>query len=33
MSVIPLNVNRLNARTKDIDQLNGYKSKIHIYGV
>ena len=33
MSVITLNVNRLNAPTKDIDQLNGYKNKTYIYAV
>ena len=33
VSVITLNVNGLNAPTKDIDRLNGYKNKTHIYAV
>ena len=31
ISIIILNVNGLNAPTKDIDWLNGYKNKIDIY--
>ena len=31
--VTTLNVNRLNAPTKDTDWLNGYKNKTHIYAV
>ena len=31
--VITLNVNGLNAQPKDIDWLNGYKNKTHIYAV
>ena len=33
ISVITLNVNGLNAPTKDIGLLNGYKNKTHIYAV
>ena len=33
ISIITLNVNGLNAPTKDIDRLNGYKNKTHIYSV
>ena len=33
ISIITLNVNGLNAPTKDIDWLNGYKNKAHIYAV
>ena len=33
ISIIILNVNGLNAPTKDIDWLNGYKSKTHVYAV
>ena len=33
ISIITLNVNGLNAPTKDIDWLNGYKNKTHIYTV
>ena len=33
ISIITLNVNGLNAPTKDIDRLNGYKNKTHIYAV
>ena len=33
LSIITLNVNRLNAPTKDKDWLNGYKNKIPIYVV
>ena len=32
-SIITLNVNGLNVRTKDIDWLNGYKNKTGIYAV
>ena len=31
--IITLNVNRLNALTKDTDWLNGYKNKTYIYAV
>ena len=31
ISIITLNVNRLNASTKDTDWLNGYSNKTHIY--
>ena len=31
LSIITLNVNGLNAQTKDKDWLNGYKNKIPIY--
>ena len=33
ISTITLNVNGLNAPPKDIDWLNGYKNKTHIYAV
>ena len=33
VSVTTLNVNKLNASTKDTDWLNGYKNKTHIYPV
>ena len=33
ISITALNVNGLNAPTKDIDRLNGYKNKPHIYAV
>ena len=33
ISIITLNVNGLNSPTKDIDRLNGYKNKPHIYAV
>ena len=33
ISIITLNVNGLNATTKDIDWLNGYKNKTRIYTV
>ena len=33
ISIITLNVNGLNAPTKDIDWLNGYKNKTRIYAV
>ena len=33
ISIITLNVNGLNAPTKDIEWLNGYKNKTHIYAV
>ena len=33
VSVITLNVNGLNAPTKDTHWLNGYKNKTHIYAV
>ena len=33
LSIIILNVNGLNAPTKDTDWLNGYKNKTHIYAV
>ena len=33
ISIITLNVNGLNAPPKDIDWLNGYKNKAHIYAV
>ena len=33
ISIIALNVNGLNAQPKDIDWLNGYKNKTHIYAV
>ena len=33
ISIITLNVNGLNAPTKDIDWLNGYKNKTHIYAI
>ena len=29
--IITLNINGINAPTKDIDWLNGYKSRTHIY--
>ena len=32
-SIIILNVNGLNAPTKDTDWLNGYKNKTHIYAI
>ena len=31
--IITLNVNGLNAPTKDTDWLNGYENKIHTYAV
>ena len=31
VSIMTLNVNGLNAPTKDTDWLNGYKTKTHIY--
>ena len=31
--VTTLNVNRLNAPTKDTDWLDGYKNKTHLYAV
>ena len=31
VSIVTLNVNGLNAPTKDTDRLNGYKNKTHIY--
>ena len=31
ISIITLNVNRLNTPTKNTDWLNGYKSKTHLY--
>ena len=31
LSIITLNVNVLNAPTKDKDWLNGYKNKTHMY--
>ena len=33
ISIITLNVNGLNAPTKDIDRLNGYKNKTRIYAI
>ena len=33
ISIITLNVNGLNASSKDTDWLNGYKNKTHIYAV
>ena len=33
VSIITLNVNGLNATTKDTDWLNEYKNKTHIYAV
>jgi len=33
ISIIILNVNGLNAPTKDTDWLNRYKNKTHIYAV
>ena len=33
VSIITLNVNGLNAPTKDIDRLNGYKNKTRIYAI
>ena len=33
VSIITLNVSGFNAQPKDIDWLNGYKSKTHIYAV
>ena len=33
ISIITLNVNGLNALTKDTDWLKGYKNKTHIYAV
>ena len=33
ISIFTLNVNGLNAPTKDIDWLNGYTNKSHIYAV
>ena len=30
---ITLNVNELNAPTRDTDWLNGYKNKTHIYAI
>ena len=33
IAIITLNVNGLNAPTKDTDWLNGYKNKTHIYAV
>ena len=33
ISLITFNVNGLNAPTKVIDWLNGYKNKTHIYAV
>ena len=33
ISIITLNVNGLNAPTKDIDWLNGYKNKTHICAI
>ena len=32
-SIITLNVNGLNAPTKDTDWLNGYKNKTHIHAI
>ena len=33
ISITTLNVNGLNAPTKDLDWLNRYKNKTHIYAV
>ena len=33
ISITTINVNGLNAKTKDIDWLNGYKNRTHIYAV
>ena len=33
LSIITLNVNGLNAPTKEKDQLNEFKSKTHVYAV
>ena len=33
ISIITLNVSGLNAPTKNIDWLNGYKNKIHVYAL
>ena len=33
ISIITINVNGLNAPTKDTGLLNGYKNKTHIYAV
>ena len=33
ISIITLNVNGLNAPTKRLSSLNGYKDKTHIYAV
>ena len=33
ISIITLNVNGLKFQLKDIDWLNGYKNKTHIYAV
>ena len=33
ISIITLNITRLNAPTKDTDWLNGYKNKNHIHVV
>ena len=33
ISITALNVNGVNAPTKDTDWLNGYKNKTHIYAV
>ena len=33
ISIITLNINGLNAPTKDTDRLNEYKNKTHIYVV
>ena len=33
ISITTLNVNGLKAPTKDIDWLNGYKNKTHVYAI
>ena len=33
LPIITLNVNGLNAPTKDAEWLNGYKNKTHIYAI
>ena len=33
ISIITLNVNGLMLQPKDIDRLNGYKNKTHLYAV
>ena len=33
ISIITLNINGLNAPTKDTDWLNGHRNKTHIYAV
>ena len=33
ISIITLNVNGVNAPSKDTDWMNGYKNKTHIYAV